>query len=338
MLSGDYWPVHVKPLEDEALSSWIGRLATGQGLAIKTFCDLELPGKRIYATDVDLSVTLPVINALAQKTAVPVVRVLATTFAAYENNLYLNVAGRRTPKWILPVGIYTRGDGVRVLGWQSCAACLAEDRQPYFRRAWRLAFNTLCQKHGTLLRDRCPVCQAAVDIWKAPGRESIRAQDFRVGDCYYCRSALADYPNVKRPFSGLKADLQGRFQVLLNEAIVQGYASVPGYGLVYAHLYFEGLHRIVELFTKRRCSRRLRKALANHPENTHLKPMLKHLEGSFEALPIRSRHGLMRTLAWFMADWPSRYLAFCAAHRTPHTALYADRRTVPFWYWHTTYR
>lgn len=236
MLSGHYWPVHLKPLEDEALASWIGRLAASQGLTLRTFCALVFPGRRLTRTDVDLSVAEPVLVTLARQSGVPVDRVRATTLATYAGRLYLKGMGHSTPPWILPVGVYTRGPSAQALGLPYCAACLAEDRSPYFRRAWRLAFHTLCPTHGTLLGECCPVCQAAVDIWKASGR--AWAQEFAVGHCSYCRSPLADAAAAEHPFGGRHVNLQRHFQTLLHEVATHGYRVVPGYGAVYAHYVF----------------------------------------------------------------------------------------------------
>ena len=41
-------------------------------------------------------------------------------------------------------------------GLQFCPHCLAEDIEPYFRLAWRLAFYTHCPKHYCMLLDLCP--------------------------------------------------------------------------------------------------------------------------------------------------------------------------------------
>ncbi len=45
---------------------------------------------------------------------------------------------------------------------QYCALCLAGDREPYFRRSWRLASRISCFAHGCGLQDRCPACRGGI--------------------------------------------------------------------------------------------------------------------------------------------------------------------------------
>jgi hypothetical protein len=148
-LSGELWPVHIKPKEDELLSSWLVRLAMAQGLKLHTFCSITWPLKQIWNRDIDRSASAELLETLSKKTATPVERVRATTLAAYESALYEEHKSLGPAAWITPIGVYHRIH--TKCGLQFCLLCLAEDEEPYYRRKWRLAFMVACEKHHVLL-------------------------------------------------------------------------------------------------------------------------------------------------------------------------------------------
>src|SRR5947209_15013384 len=120
------------------------------------------PHKSIWNRDIYKSADAEVLRTLSEKTATPAERVRATTLAAYEGMLYEKHNHFGPTAWIMPVGVYHRTR--RQFGLQYCPRCLADDKDPYYRRRWRLAFMVLCETHHTLLLDRCPRCGAAVNF------------------------------------------------------------------------------------------------------------------------------------------------------------------------------
>jgi hypothetical protein len=104
--SGTLYPLHLKPKDDELLSSWIVRLSLAHGLASTEFASfLRFP--RIWRLkDIDLNIRTteftPVtyltklIDALSQKTATPLERVQGTTLEEYEGQLYHKMFSGRT--------------------------------------------------------------------------------------------------------------------------------------------------------------------------------------------------------------------------------------------------
>lgn len=145
-LSGKLLPLHLKPKDDELLSSWIVRLALAHGLTPTTF-DLILTAShfgRIWTLrDFDLNKMTNDLNPktfltellviLSKKTATPLNRVKKTTLDEYEGRLYYKLFDSRLYSWIVPhnLNIYF---GKRRFGMQACPKCLAEDKEPYFRR------------------------------------------------------------------------------------------------------------------------------------------------------------------------------------------------------------
>jgi hypothetical protein len=81
------WPLHPPPLDDELLSSWLTRLATGYEMEPDTFCQhvLDLPQQSLSSIDTDPPAGL--LATLADHTGWSISRVEATTLRRYEGIL-----------------------------------------------------------------------------------------------------------------------------------------------------------------------------------------------------------------------------------------------------------
>lgn len=160
-LSGNLWPIHPHRLPDELLSFWILRVAHANRLKLQTFTNLAL-GRNAspWARDIDRSASDELLSQLSAQTGSSVEELRGGMLSAYEGILFEHHNAQGNSQWILPLGVYHRTR--RAYGMQFCPACLFWDGIPYFRRRWRLAFATICDRHGTLLHDRCPHCAAPV--------------------------------------------------------------------------------------------------------------------------------------------------------------------------------
>lgn len=160
-LSGNLWPVHPHPHDDELLTSWLQRLAIGNGIKVQRLCDLSFGRESsVWNRDFDRSAPPELISRLAFVTGQSVERIEAATLRPYAGIIAPAVYQSTSSPWILPLGIYHRTR--RRFGMQFCPRCLREDPDPYYRRIWRLAFMVQCPDHGCLLHDRCPRCEAPV--------------------------------------------------------------------------------------------------------------------------------------------------------------------------------
>lgn len=198
-LSGELWPLHLKPLPDELLSSWLARLSRAHGLLLHTFCDIAWPRKAIWNRDVDKLADKEIVRLLAQKTGTSYERAFATTLAAFEGYLYEKHNPYGSTPWLMPLGIYHRLRKRR--GLQYCPACLTEDPDPYFRRHWRLAFVTVCVKHGLELLDCCVRCRSPVNFHR------VKA-DAPLSQCYRCKKDLASFVSCQRAADDSEAAFQ----------------------------------------------------------------------------------------------------------------------------------
>lgn len=156
-MSNDFWQ---RPYKDELLSSWLSRVALHSGCDPLTLTGAIWPKWRIWTIDVDRRLT----TLQAMRAAVWFECEPDVVHAATLSNLADRLAGvseqsRPVVPWIIALGSRNRR---RYAGLPCCPQCLASDSEPFFRRAWRLAFCVGCEIHGTRLIDRCPYCSALV--------------------------------------------------------------------------------------------------------------------------------------------------------------------------------
>ena len=203
-------PVHPPPLEDELLSSWMVRLARANAQKLHTFTRLLYPSQprtviregytrthrstSVWARDIDRTAKPDLLERLSQRTPLSLERLRATTLGAYEGFLFeRHIVSSGAGPWIMPLGI--RSTKHRGYGLQCCPQCLAADREPYFRRAWRLAFVTVCPTHRTLLLDRCPNCQAPIAFHHLEyGGSRAMPSEKPITTCAGCGLDLRDAP------------------------------------------------------------------------------------------------------------------------------------------------
>lgn len=143
----------------ELLSSFVMRLAQRNGVShYHLLRHLGCPHEPILGR-LDIRASEKLFSALSARTLAKDKDLRASRFVDIPNrNVYWN--------WLLGHGSEGARDRSRDdPGWlQFCPRCLASDRNPFFRRRWRIALSTACTTHGCLLLDRCPHCHRPVDM------------------------------------------------------------------------------------------------------------------------------------------------------------------------------
>ena len=183
-LSGQFWPIHLHPKDDELLSSWILRLARAHALKLHTFCCLAWGrDTQIWNRDIDRLADLEFLKVLHEKTGVSEERIRHTTLSSLEGKLAERITSRGTARFLLPLGIYHRVRSRH--GIQFCPDCLSEG-VPYYRRKWRIALTTVCINHRRLLHDNCPRCSKAITFHRAEMGKREKVQSKEPYYCYAC--------------------------------------------------------------------------------------------------------------------------------------------------------
>ena len=185
------WPVHPRPQHDELLSSWMIRIARGNGYKIHDFyAEFFGRARQIWTREVDHHAPAWLIKALCERTGQSVERIRGMTLRTYESYAFEIFNETGNTRWIMPVGVYHRTR--RAHGQQFCPVCLDEDDLPYLRRQWRLSLAAACLRHRILLQDRCAACGKPVVAHRADtaARSNSRGH-LGLHRCVFCRSDLA---------------------------------------------------------------------------------------------------------------------------------------------------
>jgi TniQ len=219
----ELWPLLEPPCPGELFSSWLIRLSRLYELPIDLFCRAIWPGREIWRGDIDRQIDDEVLNLLSRKTGVPYAELFSMTLRSHEQcacsagcdsalDLYVHV-------------------GTAEHATRYCPSCL-DDRRPYFRLQWRLAFVTMCGRHRRPLLEQCGYC-------KAPCLFSKLDLHYPLGFCHRCHKYL---PLVCKEFreedSAVQIDLHIDFQEtilsLLRRTPVNSGNAKPRYDAAFA--------------------------------------------------------------------------------------------------------
>lgn len=170
-------PIHLAPIEGEALDSWLEALArrthTSWGDLITAVGLGESPTTRWLPPWV-VDLTSVQREAIHQATGVGLDTIERMTLSHYEGRALAVAPSRDRLDNTFPWG-------PRV-GSRYCPQCLGESNGRW-QLAWRLSWTFACLEHGSLLVDRCPVCRThsrvgtrPADLIPAQGRCEAPAQ------------------------------------------------------------------------------------------------------------------------------------------------------------------
>jgi hypothetical protein len=177
---GFLWPYRTRPRKDETLSSWLSRLAAGNGLSLFTAARfLRIP---MWDGDIDATAAKEWLPSICDATGTMPSEAWKTTLRSLDDVvLPNNVANALT--WVLPLqrAPYKR----RLHGFQICPECFTES--DYCRLTWRLGFVTVCAKHEALLLDRCSWCRRPI---RPRARTPSDVNHHVPPDCWSCRMPL----------------------------------------------------------------------------------------------------------------------------------------------------
>ncbi len=298
------WPIHPQPLPDELLSSWMIRVARGNGFKVHSFYAAHFGRERqIWNRDIDHHAPAWLLDGLEVHTGVQRARLEAMTLRAFESVVFERFNETGNTRFLMPLSIFHRTR--RAYGQQFCPLCLTEDKTPYLRRRWRLALVVVCAQHGVLLQDRCGGCGSPLVPHRAdmhttstfPQRNTLR-------QCGHCRGSVVAAAE-QAPRETIDT------QRCIDQVLDQGFATLHNQGTVYSHLYFDGLRQLMIGLV----------ALGALPGQ----------RGSFEGADIGDRLQRLQAAVMLAGDWPNRFLGLCSQVKKPYAAFTKDAAEIPYW-------
>lgn len=288
------WPIRYKPHSDELLSSWLVRLARGHGLHVQTFCNLIFGNQlQVWNRDIDRLGPDWIVDVLSEHTGTPLEVARGTTLRTFEGWLYPAFRASGTLQWITTLQMFHRTR--QGFGMQYCPRCLHEDEDPFFRRAWRVAFITTCPKHKCMLRDRCIECGAGVAFHRGDmGRPDGQHRE-SIADCYACGASLG-----RRSVDAIETYDQEAMDWLsvLSLSVMNGHHNPRVAGTI------DVMRQMAVLLTSRFSTVKLHAHVCDALVVPELSLARGHI--SFETRTLTERHHLVQLIAWLMMDLESR--------------------------------
>jgi hypothetical protein len=291
-----------KPQPDELFSSWLIRIARGQGIKLQTFCNMLWPGQPIWNRDCDRSASDDLVASIAELTGTSPQVARATLLSSFKGVLFSDLNRNGNAKWVMPIGIYHR---VRNrFGLQYCPGCLCAD-EPYFRRSWRLSLFTFCSTHKQRLRDGCPKCSRPIHLHRGEMGDRNRVLPAQPTACCWCGEDLCQALTAE-PLAPRVQTQQARHAQLLEN----GPTPLHGFSTVE---YFDTLSHVLRLLASPRpFLRGFRRILAEASgiAAVEAKP---HRDAVvyFDYMRVADRARLLESSAWLYEDWPDRFKSIC---------------------------
>ncbi|MFZ6677788.1 TniQ family protein [Undibacterium sp. Tian12W] len=321
-ITSPLWPIRYRPLPDELLSSWLVRLAHGHGMKVQTFCNLIFGNQRqIWNRDMDRLAPTWLIDELSQRTATPAQITWNTTLRSYEGLLYRKFKVSGGLQWILALKLYHRKrEGY---GLQCCPTCLAEDRIPYFRKRWRIAFYTVCTKHQTMMLDRCPQCAAAIAFHRIDIMNVDALDAGTLAYCHECGFDLRAAPAVEPLFYDRDATV-----LLLNacDVLDPGHVGDNKWDLG----RYSVLHQLSMILTSKYRHVSLRDFVLDQIGCSDIRLATGRI--SLEMRSIEERHHLLQLAMWLMALPDVRLEHAWRSGAVRYNVLLKDFTEPPDWY------
>ena len=314
------WPVRPKPLPDELLSSWLVRLAKKNGVKLQRFCDCAFGNDRqIWNRDIDRLAPGWLLRELSMRTNVSLEKIELLTLSSYKGKIFKRLLVCGQQRWILPLGMYHR----KRLGFglQFCPCCLAEDREPYFRKRWRIAFYTFCTTHGCMLEERCPDCHSPVAFHRRElGRPTVLDPGL-LCSCSECGFDLRRTETHKA--SAVENQSFSLFREILAE--LEG-PTRSGYHHVCME-FMDVLHQLCKILISRRSKLRLYNFVLGQINVTPRE--LTKGRFAFEEQSLDERHFIVQLGLWLMVDPANRLSCAWKSGAVLYNYLLKDMESPP---------
>jgi transposase len=280
-------PIHAAPQPEEALVSWLARLAARYGAPPLTLVEAAIglrpvdPRRSREAWWQRPGAT--VIEMISQMTGIAIETVREATFEDWALSCRQEGAPDRFSARHFRV---VRADGRRMRRFAVCPACLVEDTDPYLRKTWTLGWVGVCARHRLVLLSKCPTCSG---VFRLPTAGSFEA--FAPHLCRHCGATLTGAFTRQAHVAAI------RLQDALLNIKRHGIARLPALGLVdwpTAMAAADLLLGMIWVGTEPNLRGRLLRRIANDLDVGRVR---RGLADNYAGLLI---------LVWLLDEWPER--------------------------------
>lgn len=276
-------PAFVEPITDEALLSWLSRLAARLGLSPQTLARESFGIKDQLRHSKWRARPHPWLLArMSHRSGVSVAQLRRMTFIDWAPVYRNDEASERFSGRRLEPALRTRVP----TRFAVCGQCLRQDAHPYIRLQWLIGWVAVCPVHAVTLITRCPACSNPLRIPKLMITTHVSASH-----CLHCGACVTSGESAPAHDAVLKV------QDTLLAAKRYGEIQIKGIGL----LCWPEIVSLLDAWL----------AIIWKPGEANAREHLQWQIADELQLPsIRSadfsdgRYGSLALIAWLLKDWP----------------------------------
>jgi hypothetical protein len=207
-------------------------------------------------------------------------------------------------------------------GMQFCPMCLAEDKEPYFRKRWRVAFYTMCTRHHCMVHDRCPSCGVPVAFHRREMGKFSQVEAGLITQCHVCDFDLRESKVV----APIIYDKSAGSTFLSALRMLEGDVVDARYNLG----FFAVLHQLCKIMLTQNAHAHLRQYVSEKISTPEVALRTKH--ESFEYYSLEERHVIIQLGMWLLADPEARIMDAWRNKAVRYNVLKKDFQPRPRWY------
>ena len=288
------WQWFGRPFHDELLSSWLRRIVQKNSFYSGPFCKRFWPERDVWARDLDMHAPPEVLEMLRIQTNTNHADVYQTTLKSYEGLVFEKAVPLGRTRFVLPINAVGRN---RIeCGLQWCPRCLSEDKEPYWRKRWRLACSVACTEHKIELLDRCPDCQS-------PFAPHLRRDLL----CQRCGLDQSKVPSDS--ITSCITDIQSKVDSVLDGTSFFETNFSPA--LKHPLLTFRLIWIFMRFFIANDRAERICAVIDKRLTKERLDLSLTRDWIRIEDAPLKARLFALECLAYIIEDWPQNFIVIC---------------------------
>jgi TniQ len=287
-------------------------------MKLHSFSSAILPGRELWARDVDAHAESDVLTALSRLTGVPLSRVKESSLQSLSGILFEGDSAAMP--LVTSVGVFHRRR--TRFGQQVCVPCI--ETMGYLKKEWRLSVSFVCTEHGHALIDRCPHCEAPIELFRRELGDVRRTDCSIVPECTSCgkRWRTRDAPRVG--IAAIQAQ-RGYLDALKNGGIVVGnrpVAAVP---------FFAGVRVLASALLFGRKAKAFRQRVGVLTSRWALSRLSPCEVTCVEQVPCSTRREVFTSIARLLPNWPEPFVTAATSAEMWLSSWTRWGPSLPFW-------
>ncbi len=290
--------------EDELLSSWFIRTAYAHHTHPHTFLQLHLSknSQILTGNNFDIVLSEDQIKVLESKS----------------NNINLRQSTLKNYNGYLQENIISNGQNSLICSLRFCPKCLKEE-VVYFKKNWKIIFNTTCLKHNCYLHDCCPNCKSTLQISKMFEQK----KSFKY--CYKCGFNLSKIKVERINVSSIFI----KHTKKLNDILYKGFL-ILGDMYIYSFLFFDVMLQILKKIVKH-----------NNLELVKTYDIFKYIDINKRIpnslpihfyLSIKEQFIIFSIIMDLFEEYPIKFKRFILENKISHWQMTRDMPYISYWY------